>query len=310
MLLSFLYQGYTSFSIFFSTSSIIISYLYSFYFIKDSNKIVPKNNSLIWFKGALFFNIISSLGTFFLAYMMASKTIVQDLYLSSIYFYLHFQYNGWFFFAIVGLFIGSLKNIKQNLNFIFWVLFISCIVTYFLSILWIKLPLWLYILVAFFSFIQVIYWFKLQSIFIKYFNENKLILKKIIWIILITVNLKFFMQLGLFSPELNTIVFGTRIIVIAFLHLVLLGIISLFLLYYLVSINKITVTRLLKLGYVTFIIGIILNEMVLFIQGALSFLYILFPYVNELLFVIGISMLIGCLIMLYSVMYEHKKISG
>jgi len=189
MLLSFLYQGYTSFSIFFSTSSIIISYLYSFYFIKDSNKIVPKNNSLIWFKGALFFNIISSLGTFFLAYMMASKTIVQDLYLSSIYFYLHFQYNGWFFFAIVGLFIGSLKNIKQNLNFIFWVLFISCIVTYFLSILWIKLPLWLYILVAFFSFIQVIYWFKLQSIFIKYFNENKLILKKIILIIVIAVNL-------------------------------------------------------------------------------------------------------------------------
>ena len=75
-----------------------------YHYFKDlklvNNDLAAKN----WFKAAIFFNVISSIGTFYLAYMMASKHFVQDLYLSSIYYYLHFQYNGWFIFACIGLF--------------------------------------------------------------------------------------------------------------------------------------------------------------------------------------------------------------
>lgn len=309
MLVSFLLEGYSGISVFFSTLSILISFIYTYYFIKDTKKIPKGEVSIIWFKGALFFNILSSLGTFFLAYMIANKAIVQDLYLSSIYFYLHFQYNGWFFFAIIGLFLEFIKVTSENkkLKIYFWILFVSCFITFFLSILWAKLPSWLYITTVTFTLIQTFYWFKFQSYLLNQFRDKVLLYKNLIIVIAIATNLKFLMQLGLIFPELNTIVFGTRIIVIAYLHLVLLGIITLFLLFYLINIKKIFPSKFLKIGYLTFVIGIIINEAVLFCQGAFSFLYILFPFVNELLFTIGIIMLIGILIILYAVVFKNEK---
>lgn len=308
MLVSFILHGYSTMSIVFSTLSIFISFLYSYYFVKDTKVLALKNASINWFKGALFFNIISSFGTFFLAYMMANKEIVQDLYLSSIYFYLHFQYNGWFFFAIVGLFLEvlNIEQLNKKLKTCFWGLFFSCIITYFLSILWVNLPFWIHVITVVFTLVQTFYWFRLQSFFIKYVKEKTGVLKQLLLVIGIAANLKFLMQLGLVFPELNTIVFGTRIIVIAYLHLVLLGIITLFLLYYLIKIRKIASTKFLTFGIAIFVIGIILNEVVLFSQGALSFFYILFPFVNELLFAIGVLLFVGVVMILSAVLNEKK----
>lgn len=299
MLVAFLIQGYAFVSIFFSTLSIVVTYLFAFYFIKETRDLAKNHASIIWFRAALFFNIISSLGTFYLAYMMMSKNIVQDYYLSSIYFYLHFQYNGWFFFAIVGLFIDKIKasNFSNELKVIFWALFSSGLVTYFLSILWIKLPLWIYAITIIFTLLQTFYWFKLFAFFKGIAIEIQPILKRLLVIIAIASNLKFLMQLGLIFPDLNTLVFGTRIIVIAYLHLVLLGIITVFLLYYFLSTTKIVLNKLLSTGLTLFVIGIILNEIVLFTQGGLSFLYILFPFINELLFGIGIVLFLGSLLL-------------
>jgi hypothetical protein len=308
MLVSFILHGYSTLSIIFSTLSIFISFIYSYCFVKDTKILALKNASINWFRGALFFNVISSFGTFFLAYMMANKEIVQDLYLSSIYFYLHFQYNGWFFFAIVGLFLEVLKikKISKKLKVYFWGLFFSCIVTYFLSILWVELPFWVHDITVVFTLLQTFYWFSLQSFFIKHLKEKTGLLKQLLLVIGIAANLKFLMQLGLVFPKLNTIVFGTRIIVIAYLHLVLLGIITLFLLYYLVKIRKIVITKVLTVGTAIFVISIILNEVVLFSQGALSFFYILFPFANELLFAIGVFLFVGISMILYAV--SDKKI--
>ena len=85
MLLFFIYQGYGLISIVFSTASILVAYYFAYLFLKDLKLLDSALLSINWFKAALFFNIISSLGTFYLAYMMAIKNVVQDLYLSSIY---------------------------------------------------------------------------------------------------------------------------------------------------------------------------------------------------------------------------------
>ena len=141
MLFSFIIQGYGLISILFSTLSIFVSFWFAVLYFKDL-KLIPKDNlSKNWFKAALFFNVISSIGTFALAYMMATKNITQDFYLSSIYFYLHFQYNGWFWFACTGLFVSQLipnLNIEKANKTIFKWFFISCIPAYLLSILWFK----------------------------------------------------------------------------------------------------------------------------------------------------------------------------
>ena len=101
MLISFIMQGYGAISITFSTLSIFVSYLFAYVFFKDCKQLETSSIATKWFKAALFFNVISSLGTFALAYMMVTKNIHQNEYLASIYYYLHFQDNGWFFFACV-----------------------------------------------------------------------------------------------------------------------------------------------------------------------------------------------------------------
>ena len=149
MLVSFIIEGYGLISIIASTASILISYVFGYYYIKDLRKIDSDLLSIYWFKAAILFNVISSFGTFYLAYMMATKDIVQDYYLSSIYYFLHFQYNGWFFFGCMGLIFGFL-NLKKSENPFYETsckLFaFSCIPAYFLSTLWLDLPVWLYII--------------------------------------------------------------------------------------------------------------------------------------------------------------------
>src|SRR5690606_15286389 len=67
MLVFFILQGYAAWSITFSTLSIVVSYIFAYFFYRDLQKL-PSENSKKWFKGALFFYVISSFGTFFLAY--------------------------------------------------------------------------------------------------------------------------------------------------------------------------------------------------------------------------------------------------
>jgi cytochrome bd-type quinol oxidase subunit 1 len=99
LLISYIIPRLDLLSIIFSTLSVFVSYVFCYQFIKDLKQLDNEYLVRKWFSAALFFNVLSSLGTFYLAYMMISKNIVQDVYLSSVYFYLHFQYNGWFFFA-------------------------------------------------------------------------------------------------------------------------------------------------------------------------------------------------------------------
>ncbi|MFZ4798783.1 MAG: hypothetical protein ACOYMA_14885, partial [Bacteroidia bacterium] len=106
MLVSFIIQGYGLFSIAFSTISIALIVLFTILFFKQAAQFKQYFQAIKWFKGALIFALLSSIGTAALAYMMLTKNLHQTPYLASVYFYLHFQYNGWFFFACMGLFVG------------------------------------------------------------------------------------------------------------------------------------------------------------------------------------------------------------
>ena len=300
MLIFFIIQGYGSLSILFSTSSIIISYVFSYYYFKDLKQIDQNLLSKNWFKAALFFNIISSLGTFYLAYMMASKNLVQDLYLSSIYYYLHFQYNGWFFFACMGLFFGLLNLKKTDHPFYetaFKLFAAACIPAYFLSILWLDFPVWLYVITALSAIIQVYAWFKLVLVLIKtrrnFFENYTLLLRYILLFVGLALSVKLLLQLGSTIPFISDLAFGFRPIVIAYLHLVLLAVISLFLLFYIYANALFIIDKKIKFGILLFTIGVLLNEIVLAVQGIASFSYTVIPYVNETLFGIALLLLFG-----------------
>jgi len=305
MLFSFIFQGYGLVSILFSTLSIFVSFWFAILYFKDLKQISKDNLSKNWFKAALFFNVISSLGTFTLAYMMATKNITQDLYLSSIYYYLHFQYNGWFWFTCVGLFMSQLiPNLaleKTNKTIFNW-FFISCIPAYLLSVLWLDLPIWVYALAVLSAIFQVLAWMKFVKIIIPNFIKNFSLAPFFKWIyisLLICVSVKFLLQLGSTVPSIGKLAFGFRPIVIAYLHLVLLAIISGFLLVYLFTNQLVLQNNTIKKALALFIIGIFLNELVLAIQGIASFSYTLIPYVNEMLFGIAILLFFGAFRMFY-----------
>lgn len=298
MLIFFIIQGYAFWSILFSTLSIFVSYFFTYFFVKDL-KHVHGTTSKNWYKGALFFYVISSFGTFFLAYTVASGKLMFNPYLASIYYYLHFQYNGWFLFACIGLLAGFLQlNSSENKIFdkTFRWLFVSTLVTYLLSVLWLKIPVWLYVITIIFSVIQFTVWIGMFVLVIRKKGEilksQPLFLQYFLKFAGFCLTLKFVFQLLSVIPSLSRFVFGIRSIIIAYLHLILLGVITLFLLYYIYANKFLPLTKTIKNGLIGFVFGIFLNESILAIQGMSAFGYILIPKVNEMLF--GASLVMFC----------------
>ena len=314
MLVFFIIQGYGLISIVFSTASIIVSCVFAYYFIKDLKLISDDDLAKNWFKAALFFNVISSFGTFALAYMMVTKNIHQEEYLASIYYYLHFQYNGWFFFACMGLLISFLQLKSSENPFFkrtFWLFFVACIPAYFLSTLWLDLPIVIYILTVIAAFIQVYTWFRFLNIIVKTkreFLENfPFFLRYILLFVGFALSTKFLLQLGSTIPAISQLAFGFRPIVIAYLHLVLLAIISLFLLFYIYANHLIHFNKPIKIGVIIFSIGVLLNEIILAVQGVASFSYTIIPFANEMLFGAAIILVSGIGITAF---YSIKKVKN
>ncbi len=314
MLIFFIIQGYGLISIIFSTASIVVAIVFAYYFVKDLKLISDDDLSKNWFKAALFFNVISSFGTFALAYMMMTKNILQNEYLASIFYYLHFQYNGWFFFACMGL-LFSFLNLKSSENPFFkrtfWLFFVACIPAYFLSTLWLDLPIWIYIPTVIAAFIQVYTWFRFLIIIVKtrkeFLKNLPFFLHYILLFVGFALSLKFLLQLGSTIPAISKLAFGFRPIVIAYLHLVLLAIISLFLLFYIYANRLKHFNKPVKIGLIVFSIGVLLNEIILAVQGIASFSYTIIPFANEMLFGAAIILVSGIGITAF---YSIKKVKN
>ncbi len=309
MLIAFIIQGYGAVSITFSTASIGVAFWFAISYFKDISKFEKHSFSAKWFRAALIFNLLSTIGTFYLAYMMATKNVIHDVYLASIYFYLHFQYNGWFLFACLGLFFDYFAIEKTRTTTLFYnSLTLACIPTFCLSILWLNLPKWLYIIVVLFTVIQTFYWFlflfKITVSKKQHLKNSSKFLNVLLVFIGLALSLKFILQLGTTIPELGKLAFGFRTIVIAYLHLVLLAVISLFLLYYAYTITYLP-HRVLT-GLKIFFIGVIVNELVLAVQGFAAFSYTAIPYTNELLFIAALILFIGALVQF--LFYKIKKV--
>lgn len=311
MLVFFTQQGYGPISIVFSTLSVLVSYLFSYWYWQDLRKL--KNHpSKNWFIASLIFNVLSAAGTFFLAYMMYSRTIDQNGYLASLYFYLHFQYNGWFFFAAMGLLIAWLLQkypqvvISKNV-FLYFAL--TCVPAYFLSTLWAKLPLWLYALVVVAAVLQVVAWVLFLSNIKKTIKlpaiKNYNLVNLLFVLVAFSLSIKFILQLGSTIPIVSKLAFGFRPIVIAYLHLILLAVFTLFLLAYAYIQGFFGSLKTIKTGIIITTVGIFANEFILLVQGLAAFSYTPVLFVNELLFGAALTIFTGVLVLVIS-RYETR----
>ena len=313
MLVFFPLQGYAIGSITFSTLSIFNAYAFAVQYLRDLKSIGDKSTSHYWFKAALLFNVISSIGAFSLAYMMATKVIHQHWYLAAVYFFLHFQYNGWFFFACMGLLVTKFENILpvNKLKLIFWLFFLACAPAYFLSVLWMAIPLFVYGLVIASAVGQILAW----AILVRAFYKDRPIIhllfskisRKLFLLSAIALSIKLLLQLGSTHPQLSQLAFGFRPIVIGYLHLVLLGVISIFIFGYAISLEVLNINNYSRAGIWIFVSGIIINEILLMLQGVTGLDYVMLPYINELLLCAAIILFAGILIFFSASMHRRVR---
>ncbi|MCF8300630.1 MAG: hypothetical protein K9I55_06215 [Haliscomenobacter sp.] len=315
MLIAFSSQGYAFFSMAFSLFSMILSFLFSVIFWKDV-KMLQNKTAGLWFKFALICMLISTLGTIALIIMLATKSVEQQTYLISIYWYLHFQYNGWFFFSIIGLLFNhfgeSNEYFKIN-RLSFKLLAFSALPAFGLSVLWLHLPLWLLIIIALAAIFQTIGWALLvYNVFeqkvLKDIKINDYV-KWLLLIIAITGSIKFCLQLGSTIPSISQLAFGFRPIVIAYLHLVLLAFLSLLLIAYMFLKELVDISKIAFIGMIIFVFGILINEILLAMQGILSFKYILIPNINYYLFATSLVLLTGTFLLALAQFNLIKKIN-
>jgi hypothetical protein len=312
MLITFTIEGYGLFSIISSTVSIFVSYIFAVFYWRNLDKKPKKSNADAWFKAAVAFNAFSSFGAFALAIMMVARIIHQNWYLAAEYFYLHFQYNGWFFFACMGLFIFKIESsisAAKQLNTIFWICCLSCVPAYFLSALWMPIPVVIYGLVVASAFAQLGAW----RLLVKLIAKNRGVIqqlfpvnaRRLLLLSAIALTIKFLLQLGSTHPALSQLAFGFRPIVIGYLHLVLLGVITIFILGYIISTNILSLGKYFVKGVWIFVAGIIINEALLLLQGVTGLSYSVVPFLNEALFATAILMFSG--ILLFNLSGGHSK---
>lgn len=294
MLFSFPFMGYALPSIFFSTLTIAFSYVFT---LMIWRKLDLLGSAALWIRTGLICSVLSSIGTFALAYLMQQKGISQEIYIGSVYFFLHFQYNGLFFFVIAGLFFHWLSSSgiqvdKRPLLWAWRLFAVSIIPGYFLSALWMRLPFPLYMMALFAAVIQVPAFFFL----IRAFPRKLLIIEpatKLAWgLSLCAVSIKILLQLLSCIPALSVYAFGYRPLVIAYLHLVLLGFVTLFILGYFFQVRWLEQHKQAGTFYL-FVTGVILNEILLIMQGLGAIGLVAVPYTNIVLFAVALVMVAG-----------------
>jgi hypothetical protein len=229
-----------------------------------------------WFKAALLLWAFSSLGAFMLAYLMANHIMIQELYFSAVYFFMHFQYNGWFLFVCFGVFFSYMHRLglfrfALLSRRLFLVMAITVVPTYFLSILWLRLPLalhWIANISAFVQLLVLVYFFRIIAVFKKSEGIQFTSVTRWIWTLAsIAFILKTILQALSTLPFLSHFAFGFRPVVIGYLHLSFVGIISLFILGYINEFIHRFRGHVSGTGFIIFVSGFIVQEVILMLQG-------------------------------------------
>lgn len=315
MLVSFPIQGYASVSIAFSSLSILVSYIYAFRLWKDIDLISVNKPGYKWFKAALVFLVLSSIGIFLMVYLMVTRNMNPNYHLSAIYLFLHFQYNGWFVFSCFGLLVNKMYDEGISLKaptVFFWINAIACIPAYFLSAPWLPIPEFVFVLVVLSAALQFISWLwvalRLRKKAITILLNIPSIAKWLFSLSALAYTLKVLLQLGSTIPALSNIAFGFRPVVVAYLHLVFLGVISLFIIAYVLGWVFTKISNLARRGMMLFVVGIILSETALMIQGLFAIGYHMVPYINEIIFAITILIFLG--ILLFNIGIHQKEELG
>ncbi len=312
MMVSFPLQGYAAVSISFSALHIFCSY----YFVRliwKHQKIASVSTRYLM-KTSLIFMLVSTIGVWCLGPASSILGSSSPFYQIAIQFFLHFQFNGWFLLGVLALFLNQFKieNINVFKQF-FKFIITATILTFALPVSWFAhhpVLLWINGIGVLFQLLALYYFIRLiQPHWISIYTKTSNLTKLIFGFALLCFVLKIVLQTSSLIPDVANMAYQYRNFVIGFIHLTMLGVITGFLFAFLLQSpltnhNNIT----LKIGIYNFLIGFMLTEILLFMQGCYYYFGIgMIPHYYLILFFCSIFLPLGILFLTYNILIHDIK---
>ncbi len=263
MFASFLQFGYTSPSIILLSIHTILAFVYAGQFLRNLSANIPKGARLLAISSMVMM-CISFLGPLAIPVIKNTGGGANEMKLA-IHFYLHFQYNAFFVLAMLALWARNVKQLTSVVPLV--LMWLGMCGTYFLTV---KDGLNSELLItvgAGAAILQLVGMFWLVKMMWKQERGVSGILRFLPAIAIGSILLKCSIQaVSNWIPEL-TVGDGLQFWVIAFLHLMFLGAITPYLLFEFAKEKMFPATTLTQVSVVLFVIGLVLTELVLGLQG-------------------------------------------
>lgn len=275
MVCSFPFQGYGAVSITFSAIHLFASYTF---LVAIWKKLVnAERQSKLLLKTAIVLMMFSTLGVYSIGPATVFAGRFSDLYNLCIQFFLHFQFQGWFFFALLAIFFqrmhvsgGDILSPK-TFSWFYSLLLFACFGM-------IALPIaqflgWEFLLPlntvgATAQLLAVLILFTALNKFKHSIGNSSFVIKIAVWAVVVSLLVKAIGQAALSWPSIAIAPVLIRPMVVGFIHLLLLSAASFFIIG---SLNGIRVfpirTNYLKRGLIGLLIGIVVTEVALFVQA-------------------------------------------
>jgi len=304
MLLYFVLQGYSAFTIGFGTLHLCFVYFFAWFLLNNLVKQKPSIYKTLS-KWAIYWLLISTIGLWSIAPVASILGKLHPLYFASIQFFLHFQLNGWLIFGVLAIlfkFLKSKNNVVPFPKTAFIVLQFSLMLTYALSITWSTPESFLFYLNGLGVILQFIAFLMLFTFIRRHYQTNLNFKNISSWLLLagiISLGLKVIAQTAVAIPYIAEISYTIRNFVIGFIHLTLIGAVSFTLLGILIRSKLLPNDKSADWAYTLFIVGYALTEFLLFYQGLRFWLeqgfipfYHLTIFIASLLFPVSIFLIL------------------
>lgn len=274
MLISFPVQGYGAVSISASALHMVVSYFVLALLWRQSLA-WPRAGSGRLTRWSIILYFLSTLGVWAMAPLIATGNQGKEIYYWAVQFYLHFQFNGWFWFTALTLGVRWAERQGFHLNIDrltlgLWI--VSSVLTYALAIAWSEPHPAVFATVSVGVLLQV--WAALRSLRILKRLQRRTHEsfptwgKVLVGVALVGMAMKVLVQAAVVFPSVAVMAFTIRHFVMGFIHLNTLAIMTTLLLVYALLQGWLPVRSLaVKAGVALLTGGIILSELLLFAQG-------------------------------------------
>lgn len=280
IMVSFSLQGYGFYSILFSSLFQLLNYWFIFSLFKEFDSFYREKEKPVSVKFVIagqWLGLLSTLAPWFIGILSAKGMQQTEPYNSAIFFFLHFQYNGWFLFTAIGLFYKWLETDGENYSTImakrFYYLFTFAVIpAYALSLLGMSYGRYVYIPAVISAVVQLysqlVFFQSIKGVYSRWKTGKSVWLRMFILTALVSFCIKIDLQFLSILPLFKSLAFFSRGVIISYVHLSLIGVISCFLLGLMFHKGWLGFGKFSKSGSALFITGFIFTEILIASSGA------------------------------------------